>query len=70
MDFYQVTNHDRELLKRRQIETATGLSRSSIYKQIRNNCFPAGIKITSRSTAWPSNLIDEWIGKKIKGEKL
>jgi predicted DNA-binding transcriptional regulator AlpA len=59
-----------KLYRIKEVSDITGLKPSSIYKQIRNNCFPAGIKITSRSTAWPSNLIDEWIGKKIKGEKL
>jgi prophage regulatory protein len=47
----------------------TGLSPSSIYKQVRLNLFPRGIKLTSRSTGWPSNAVDSWVNSKIDGEK-
>lgn len=45
----------------------TGLKPSSIYKQIRLNLFPPGIKLTSRSTGWPSDAIDAWVTSRIKG---
>jgi prophage regulatory protein len=48
----------------------TGLKPSSIYKQIRLNLFPPGIKLTSRSTGWPSDAVDSWVNSKITGEKL
>ena len=48
----------------------TGLSPSSIYKQVRLNLFPRGIKLTSRSTGWPSDAIDSWVNSKISGGKL
>ena len=44
----------------------TGLRPSSIYKQIRLKLFPAGIKLTARSTGWPSDLIDDWLATRIK----
>ena len=47
----------------------TGLSPSSIYKQVRLNLFPRGIKLTSRSTGWPSDAINSWVNSKIDGEK-
>ena len=47
----------------------TGLSPSSIYKQVRLNLFPRGIKLTSRSTGWPSDAVDSWVNSKIAGEK-
>jgi predicted DNA-binding transcriptional regulator AlpA len=45
----------------------TGLCPSSVYKQIRLNQFPAGIKLTSRSTGWASDSIDAWITARIQG---
>ena len=47
----------------------TGLKPSSIYKQIRLNLFPPGIKLTSRSTGWPSDAVEGWVATKINGPK-
>jgi len=48
----------------------TGLRPSSIYKQIRLNLFPPGIKLTSRSTGWSSDSIDAWVAARIAGDQL
>ncbi|KWE64935.1 AlpA family transcriptional regulator [Burkholderia ubonensis] len=40
------------ILRRKQVETATGLSRSTIYQRIKNRTFPAAIKLGSRSVGW------------------
>tara|TARA_B100000886_G_scaffold278503_1_gene202524 strand:+ start:671 stop:868 length:198 start_codon:yes stop_codon:yes gene_type:complete len=53
------------LLRIDQVKEQTGLSKASIYKQIRLGNFPSGVKITSRSTAWPSDHIEDWINKQI-----
>jgi len=45
----------------------TGLRPSSIYKQIRLNLFPPGVKLTARSTGWPSDAIEGWVNSRIKG---
>jgi prophage regulatory protein len=45
----------------------TGLKPSSVYKQIRLNLFPSGVKLTSRSTGWSSEAIDAWIASRIEG---
>ncbi|MCF8190244.1 MAG: AlpA family phage regulatory protein [Polynucleobacter sp.] len=45
----------------------TGLRPSSIYKQIRLNLFPPGVKLTARSTGWPSDVIEGWVNSRIKG---
>ena len=56
------------LLRIDQVKEQTGLSKASIYKQIRLGNFPSGVKITSRSTAWPSDHIEDWIVKKIESQ--
>ena len=57
------------LLRIDQVKGQTGLSKASIYKQIRLGNFPSGVKITSRSTAWPSDHIEDWINKQISKSK-
>ena len=57
------------LLRIDQVKEQTGLSKASIYKQIRLGNFPSGVKITRRSTAWPSDHIEHWINKQISKSK-
>lgn len=54
-----------QLLRIHEVAKLTGLSRSSIYKQIKLRNFPTGVKITDRSTAWPSNEVEAWIDSRI-----
>ena len=53
------------LLRIHEVSKHTGLSRSSIYKQIELKNFPKGVKITGRSIAWPSEEIDLWVSERI-----
>ena len=54
-----------QLLRIKEVAKRTGLSPSSIYKQIRLGNFPAGSKITDRATGWSSKQVDEWIISKL-----
>jgi len=53
-----------KLLRVQQVAELTGLSTSSIYKQIRLGNFPKSIPITKRATAWPEEVIFDWISEK------
>ena len=53
------------LLRIHEVSKLTGLSRSSIYKQIELKNFPKGVKITGRSIAWPSEELDLWVSERI-----
>lgn len=44
----------------------TGLSESGLYKLIRENRFPKGVKLTSRATGWPNDLVEEWVAERLK----
>ena len=50
-----------KLLRVQQVAELTGLSTSSIYKQVREGNFPKSIPITKRATAWPEEVIFDWI---------
>lgn len=54
-----------KILRINQVSSLTGLSPSSIYKQVRLNEFPKSIKLTARATGWDSREIDKWISEKI-----
>lgn len=46
------------LLRLPQVRELTGLSRSSVYAQVREGLLPPPVKIGMRSIAWPSNEVE------------
>ena len=54
------------ILRRKQVEHRTGLSRSTIYLFIDEGTFPKPINLGSRSVGWIESEIDEWILSRIK----
>ena len=54
------------LLRLPAVMARTGKSRSMIYLEIKKNRFPKPVKISRRSVAWPSDVIDKYIEDTIK----
>lgn len=63
-------NTGQKFLRRRQLETKTGLARSSIYARMKYDprrpgqydaTFPLPIKLGSRCVAWLENEVDAWM---------
>jgi prophage regulatory protein len=52
------------------VRARTALSRSEIYRRIRNGTFPAPIKIGERASAWDSREIDAHIQSQIDTRKV
>jgi prophage regulatory protein len=48
------------VLRRREVEAATGLSRSAIYAAIAAGDFPRPIKLGVRAVGWRLDDIDQW----------
>lgn len=68
--FHRVT-----ILRRRQVEQRTGLSRSSIYAKLKLNpyrpgdydpSFPRPVSIGSKAVGWVEDEIDAWLNAQIK----
>jgi prophage regulatory protein len=57
---------NRSILRRKQVETRTGLSRSTIYLRIKKGSFPKPIKLGERSVGWISSEIDDWVDDKVQ----
>ena len=55
-----MTENDR-LLARGQVESMTGLSRSSIYREMRAGRFPLPLKVGPRAVRWPASEIAAWL---------
>ena len=56
----------RALLRRQQVQSLTGLSRSSLYALMAKGDFPQSIALSARAVAWSSVAIDDWITARIK----
>jgi prophage regulatory protein len=50
-----------QLLSKKQVAAATGLSRSTIDRERRANRFPRPLQISCRRVAWPAPDIAVWI---------
>ena len=55
----------KKIIRLSEVTTLTGLSQSSIYKQIRLGLFPKCVKLTSRATGWDSEAVQAWIDEKL-----
>ena len=53
------------ILRRKQVEARTGLSRSTIYLRIARGEFPAPVSLGIRAVGWDSSAIDRWIADRI-----
>ncbi|AMO67389.1 phage transcriptional regulator, AlpA [gamma proteobacterium BDW918] len=57
------------LLRRKQIEACTGLSRSTIYALMGEGKFPKPIPLAGRTVAWTQSSVDKWIAGRIAAAK-
>lgn len=46
-----------------------GLSRSSIYKLISENSFPAPVQLGARSVAWEERRVEIWVQGRLKAPR-
>ena len=49
------------LLRRREVEELTGLSRASIYRLKRDGRFPAPVRVSDTAVRWKASDITIWI---------
>jgi len=49
------------ILRLKQVQAKTGLSRSEIIRRESHGLFPKKIKLGSRSVGWVAEEIDEWL---------
>lgn len=49
------------ILRRPEVETRTGLSRSTIYSMMTEGEFPKPVLLGKRAVGWPEAAIAEWL---------
>jgi len=54
------------ILRRKQVEVRTGLSRSTIYLRISKGIFPKPISLGARAVGWLESEVDDWLEQQIK----
>ena len=52
------------ILRRREVERLTRLSKASIYRKMRTGTFPLPLKLGERAVAWRADEIHDWIASR------
>ena len=61
------TNQEKlSILRRKQVEKRTGLSRSTIYLRIQEGSFPRPINLGARAVGWLENEIEAWLAARLE----
>lgn len=50
-----------KILRRREVERITRLSKASIHRQMQAGTFPMPLKLGARAVGWRADEIREWI---------
>lgn len=53
--------NETKILRQKQVQSQTALSRSTIYARMKEGTFPQSIKIGTRSVRWLKSDIDQFI---------
>lgn len=56
------------ILRRKQVQVRTGLSRSTIYANIASGLFVSQVSIGARAVGWPSSEVDAIVAARIAGK--
>ena len=59
-----------QFLRLPEVLRRTGLSRTALYEQIKNESFPKPIRIAKRSVAWTDEDINRWCNERIALSRL
>jgi prophage regulatory protein len=59
--------HSIQLWRLPRVMSETGLSKTSIYKLIKQGKFPAQIKLGIKASAWDASAVQTWIKNLIQG---
>lgn len=54
------------ILRRKQVEARTGLSRSAIYALMSRNEFPRPVRLTAKAVGWRSDAVDGWVQSRVE----
>ncbi|WP_066826532.1 helix-turn-helix transcriptional regulator [Sphingomonas mali] len=56
------------ILRIKTVLERTGLSRSTLYRKIREGTFPRQVKISAQCAGWRESIVNSWIAE-LPGDK-
>ncbi|MBP7609008.1 MAG: AlpA family transcriptional regulator [Steroidobacteraceae bacterium] len=62
----QIIQREPAFLRRKQVETRTGLSRSTIYQYIHDGAFPKPVPLGPRAVGWLESDVSAWIATRVR----
>jgi prophage regulatory protein len=65
----QAIQREPAFLRRKQVETRTGLSRSTIYQYIKDGAFPKPVPLGPRAVGWLESDVSDWIAARVKSAR-
>lgn len=57
------------ILRRKQVEGKTGLSRSTLYELIKAGKFPPAVPLGCKSVGWVESEVNAWLAEKIEAAR-
>jgi prophage regulatory protein len=57
------------IIRRKEVETRTGLARSTIYQRIKEGSFPSPVSLGSKAVGWVESEIDDWLNRQIDSSR-
>jgi prophage regulatory protein len=57
----------RKALRINSVIELTGVSKTHLYRLIREKKFPRPVKLSARVSVWDAALIDRWLSSKFEG---
>jgi len=64
-----VADQPLSILRRKAVESRTGLSRSSLYTYIAKGTFPAPIRLGERAVGWTEESISRWLESRVEASR-
>ena len=58
------------ILRRKEVETVTGLGRSVIYELMAEGTFPQQVPIHGRAVGWVESEIQKWVLERIEEARM
>ena len=62
----QTIQQEPAILRRKQVEARTGLSRSTIYQYVKDGMFPKPVPLGPRAVGWLESEVSDWIAGRVK----
>jgi len=57
------------MLRRRDVQSCTGLSRSTIYRRVAEGDFPKPVHLGGRTVGWIAAEVQDWLAQQISASR-